>query len=292
MHATNLDIDLLRSFAAVADTGSFTAAAELVARSQSAVSVQIKRLEESLGQRVFERTSRSLALTPAGEALLGYARRILELNDESIRRIAEPPVTGVIRLGITEYFVPGELPRILGRFAAAYPGVQLEVRMGLSRDLRENMAAGELDAVIVRLTPRERAKAIWSEAQVWVVREGCEPERGSALPLALLPAPCVLREHALESMKRLKRPWKITFTGSSMASVQAAVSAGLGVSILPRSSVLPGMQVLNRGRDYPDPGRLEVGVLHGSGARRDIVVALEQVLRQTLDVLALSRMAA
>jgi len=292
MTTANLDIDLLRSFAAVADTGSFTAAGELVARSQSAISIQIKRLEETVGQKVFERTSRSLALTPSGETLLGYARRILELNDESIRRIAEPPVTGEIRLGITEYFVPTELPRILSRFAAAYPGVQLEVRMGLSRDLRTKMAGGDLDAVVVRLAPRERAKAIWSEAQVWVAREDFELARGDAVPLALLPAPCVLREHALESMKRLRRPWKVSFTGSSMVSVQAAVSAGLGVSIIPRSSLLPGMKVLSRSRDYPHPGRLDVGVLPGAGARKDIVDALEQVMRQTLDVLAVSRMAA
>src|SRR5262245_1332018 len=152
----NLDIDLLRSFAAIADTGSFTAAGELVARSQSAVSVQVKRLEELVGQRVFERTSRSLALTPAGNTLLGYARRILELNDESVRRIAEPPVVGEIRMGITEYFVPHELPQILARFAAAYPGVYLEVTMGLSRDLRGALARGELDAVIARLAPSER----------------------------------------------------------------------------------------------------------------------------------------
>ena len=289
MHVANLDIDLLRSFAAVADTGSFTAAAELVARTQSAVSVQVKRLEEIVGRRVFERTSRSLALTPAGETLLGYARRILELNDESVRRIAEPPVTGEIRLGITEYFVPNELPAILARFAAAYPDVHLEVRMGLSRDLREELARKQFDAVIVRLAPRERDQAIWSEPQVWVARKGFEPERGAVLPLALLPAPCVLREHALESLKRLKRPWKIAFTGSSMVSVQAAVCAGLGVSILPRSSLLPGMQVLPKGRNYPDPGPLEVGVLRGAGARTDIVAALERVIGQTLDVLALSR---
>jgi DNA-binding transcriptional LysR family regulator len=289
MAASNLEIDLLRTFAAVADSGSFTAAGELVARSQSAVSLQVKRLEESLGQKVFERTSRSLALTAAGETLLGYARRILELNDESVRRIAEPPVTGAIRLGITEYFVPTELPRILSRFAMAYPGVQLEARMGLSRELREEMVAGRLDAVIVRLAPHERAKAIWREAQVWVAREGSAPERGNVVALALLPAPCVLRQHAIESMKRSKRPWKVTFTGSSMASVQAAVSAGLGASIVPRSLLLPEMQVLAHGRDYPDPGRLDVGVLRGARARKDIVDALERVIRQTLDVVAVSR---
>ena len=291
MRTANLDIDLLRSFAAVADSGSFTAAAELVARTQSAVSVQIKRLEEILGRRVFERTSRSLALTGAGETLLGYARRILELNDESVRRIAEPPVAGVIRLGITEYFVPTELPRILARFAAAYPGVQLEVRMGISSELRDAMSAGALDAAILRLAPRERPKAIWSEPLVWVAREGGAPARGEAVPLALLPAPCWLREHALDSMKRLKRQWQLAFTGSSMASVRAAVSAGLGVSILPLSSVLPGMEVLPRGRDYPAPGRLDVGVVRGPKAPKDIVDALERVIRQTLEVIAVGRAA-
>lgn len=286
MGATNLDIDLLRSFAAVADTGSFTAAGEVVARTQSAVSIQIKRLEEVVGRRVFERTSRSLTLTPAGETLLDYTRRILELNDESVRRVTEPPISGEIRLGITEYFVPAELPRILARFAGAYPGVHLEVRMGLSRDLREQLAAGALDAVIIRLAARARVKPIWSEPQSWVVRDGFEITRSAPLPLVLLPAPCILREHAIESMKRSKRPYKIAFTGSSMASVQAAVAAGLGVSILPRSSVLPGMQVLANGRNYPDPGRLDVGVLRGAGARADIVTALEGIARQTLDVIA------
>jgi DNA-binding transcriptional LysR family regulator len=288
MRGANLDIDLLRSFAAIADTGSFTAAAELVARTQSAVSVQIKRLEEIVGRRVLERTSRSLVLTPAGATLLGYARRILELNDESVRRMGEPPVSGEIRLGITEYFVPNELPAILARFAAAYPDVHLEVRMGLSRDLREELAQKELDAIVVRLASREREQAIWSEPQVWAAREGFELARGAVLPLALLPAPCVLREHALQSLKRLKRPWKIAFTGSSMVSVQAAVCAGLGVSILPRSSLLSGMQML-KGGSYPDPGRLDVGVLRGASARADIVAALQRIISQTLNVLALTR---
>ena len=292
MHATNLDIDLLRSFAAVSDTGSFTAAGEVVSRTQSAVSIQIKRLEDIVGKRVFERTSRSLTLTLAGETLLDYTRRILELNDESVRHIMQPPIRGEIRLGITEYFVPADLPRILSRFAAAYPGVHLEVRMGLSRDLRELLAAGELDAVILRLASRDRLKPIWSEPQFWVVREGFEITRGAPLPLVLLPAPCILREHVIESMKRMKRPYKIAFTGSSMASVQAAVGAGLGVSVLPRSSVLPGMQVLASGRNYPDPGRLDVGVLRGAGGRADIVTALEGIARQTLDVLAAGKLAA
>lgn len=284
MRIANLDIDLLRSFAAVVDCGSFTGAGEVVARTQSAVSVQIKRLEEALGKSVFERTSRSLALTPAGEMLLGYARRILELNDESLRRIAEPPVAGSIRLGITEYFVASDLPVILSRFNAAYPDVHLEVRMGLSSELRGALSAGSLDAAVVRLAPGERAKALWGEPLVWAVREGSEPQRGAIVPLALLPEPCVLRAHALESLTRLRRRYKIAFTGSSMASVQAAVSAGLGVSILPRSSLLAGMRTLSGGREYPNAGRLHVGVLRAASASKAIVDALQRVIAETLEI--------
>lgn len=289
----NLDMDLLRSFAAVADTGSFTSAADLVARTQSAVSVQIRRLEDIVGKRILERTSRSLQLTPAGATLLDYARRILALNDETVRRIAEPPMSGVIRLGITEYFVPTALPRLLARFAAAYPGVRLEVQMGLSAELRERLGAGALDAAIVRRSARDRIKPAWSEPQRWVAADGYEPpapREPAAIPLVLLPAPCVLRTFALDAMKRGRRPFTIAFTGSSMASVQAAVAAGLGVSIVPQSAVLPGMRPLARG--LPNPGRLEVIVLRRSGAQPEIVDALERVIRQTLDVLAASRMGA
>src|SRR3954462_2956876 len=200
MTGSNLEIDLLRTFTAVADTGSFTGAGEGVARSQSAVSLQVKRLEDPLGQKVFERSSRSLALTPAGTLLLGYARRILELNDDSMRRIGEPPVTGVIRLGITEYFVPQELPRILGRFAAAYPGVAIEAQMGLSGDLRVQLTSGALDAAIVRLPPGARTKPLGSEPYAWVAPESLTLAPGATVPLALLPEPCVLREHVLQSM--------------------------------------------------------------------------------------------
>ncbi|OGB25976.1 MAG: hypothetical protein A3I66_09815 [Burkholderiales bacterium RIFCSPLOWO2_02_FULL_57_36] len=292
MQTRNFDIDLLRSFAAVADTGSFTIAGEIVARSQSAVSIQIKRLEESVGCKIFERTSRSLALTPAGETLLGYARRLLELNDESFRRMTEPAVAGEISLGVTEYFVPGELAKILARFAAVYPDVHLDVRMGLSRDLHSAISAGELDAAIVRIAPREQRKAIWSEPQQWVARQDFVLEKGAVLPLAVLPPGCILREYAVDALKKARQPCRITFTSSSMSGVQAAVLAGLGVSIVPRSSVLTGMRVLPRSKLFPDPGHLEVGILRAPGAQQDIITALENIVHQTLSLLTITRPAA
>src|SRR5437868_7058380 len=194
----NLELDLLRSFAAVADTGSFTAAADLVARTQSAVSMQIKRLEDILGRRVFERSSRSLALTPDGSVLLDYARRKVE--------------------------------------------------------------------------------PIWKEPEEGVAAEGFE-DRDAPVPLVALPPGCVLRDFAMEALKKHKRGWRLAYTGSSMTSVQAAVLAGLGVSILPLSAVVPGMRIL-RGRAWPNPGALEFGVIQGAGARDEIVQALESVARE------------
>ena len=278
----NLEIDQLRSFVAVAESGGFTAAAARVARTQSAVSMQVKRLEETLGRRVLERSSRAVALTPEGRLLLDYARRMLALNDESVRRIASPPLAGRVRLGITEYFVPNDLARILARFAAAHPGVSLEVRMGLSRDLREDLRAGRLDAAFVRAEgPGAAGDILWREAQCWVAADAWEEDRAVPLPLVALPAPCVLRKFALEAGGRRRAGVRVAYTGSSMASVQAAVVAGLGVSIVARSSVLEGMRVL-QGRAWPDPGALEVTALAGKGAAPEVLAALGTVARQEL----------
>jgi DNA-binding transcriptional LysR family regulator len=277
-----LELDLLRTFTAVADTGSFTAAAERVSRTQSAVSMQIKRLEELLGRRVFERTSRTIALTGHGRILIDYARRMLSLHDESLRRLANPDVSGRARVGVTEYFLPGELPRLLARFAGAHPQVQLDVRMGLSKDLRADVRAGRLDVAIVRLEG-ERAgepEPFWQEPQVWVASESWERDKSAPIPLAALPPGCVLREFAMETFKRRGHAWRLAYTGSSMASVQAAILAGLGVSILAQSSVQPGMRVLPRSRDWPDPGELRVGLMEGKGASAAIVEAFTGVLAQ------------
>ena len=276
-----LELDLLRTFAAVADTESFTAAAERVARTQSAVSMQIKRLEELLGRRVFERTSRSIELTDDGRILIDYARRMLSLHDESLRRLANPDVAGRARLGITEYFLPAELPRLLSAFAAAHPRVQLDVRMGLSRDLRAELRAGRLDAAIVRLDKPQPGdpEPIWREPQVWTAAESWEPGGSGSTALVALPPGCVLREFAMETFKRQRRDWHLAYTGSSMTSVQAAILAGLGVSILARSSVMRGMRILPRSRQWPDPGELRIGLLEGKGANPGIVGALKAVVR-------------
>jgi DNA-binding transcriptional LysR family regulator len=292
MPTASLDIDLLRSFVAVADSGSFTAAGELVARTQSAISVQIKRLEELLDARVFERTSRSLALTPAGERLLGYARRMLALHDESLRAVTEAPVAGELRVGISEYFQPQQLPTLLARFARRHMQVHLEVRIGLSRGLMKSLDSGDLDVVIGRIEEGGRHDAIWREPLHWAAARGLPIERGQPVPLAVLPAPCSFREQALTLLDRKRRPWRIALTGSGMAGIQAAVSAGVGVSILPASMLLSSMRILDRADGFSDPGELRLGFYQRQAAPTPPVAAFREIVEETLELLSVAKRSA
>ena len=292
MTPASLDIDLLRSFVAVADSGSFTAAGELVARTQSAVSVQIKRLEELLDARVFARTSRSLALTPAGERLLGYARRLLALHDESLRAMTRDTVAGELRVGISEYFLPPQVPALLARFARRHAQVHLEVRIGLSRSLTGALEAGELDAVIGRVEDGDRKEALWREPLHWAAARGLMLERDQPVPLAVLPPPCSFREQALGLLDRKKRAWRIALTGSGMTGIQAAVSAGVGVAILPASMLLPSMRILDRTDGFPDPGEHRLGFYQRRAAPAPLVTAFRETVEETLDLLGAARRSA
>ncbi len=291
MSTPNLDIDLLRSFVAVADSGSFTAAGELVARTQSAISLQIKRLEELLDARVFERSSRSLALTSAGENLLGYARRILALHDESVRAVTRPPVAGELRVGISEYFHPQQVPALLARFAKRHALAHLEVRIGLSRWLMKSLAADELDAVIVRCEDADSEPPIWREPLHWACARDFALERGQPVPLALLSAPCAFRELALSTLARKKRAYRIALTGSGMAGVQAAVSSGVGISILPATMLQPGMRILTAKEGFPDPGELRMAFYQRRAAQAPLVAAFRETVEETLELVGVSRTA-
>lgn len=289
MHAANLDIDLLRTFVAAADTGSFTAAGDLVARTQSAVSIQIKRLEETLDTRVFDRTSRSLALTQAGATLLTYARRMLDLNDESVRAVTAPPVTGEMRVGISEYFQPSAVTNMLARFARAYPRAHVEVRIDLSRSLKKMLAAGELDLVIGRVEPQERIEAFWQEPLQWVCAKDAAFDAKSPLPLVVLPPGCGLRELSLALLNKKKRPWRIALTTSGMNGLLPALEAGLGVSILPASLMTGGMRALGREDGLPAPGEQGLAFFERRGAPRELVRAFSGMVRERAAVAGAAR---
>jgi DNA-binding transcriptional LysR family regulator len=281
MHA-DLDPDLLRCFLAVTDSGGFTAAGERIGLSQSAVSLKVKRLEAQLDRRLFARSSRSLALTEDGELLQGFARRLLAMNEEAVRRLTAPPLEGRLRLGVAEYFVPQHLAGLLAGFRRAHPKVRLEVRIGLSSELLALMEAGSLDVVFGKRDPGDQhGRVIAEEPLVWVGSDELEIAAG---PLALLtmPPPCSYRMAATGSLDRIGRDWDIMFTSPSIMGVQAAVAAGLGVAVLGRASVLAGMRVLGPEAGLPELGSIEVAIWGEEQAPAGLSEPLVALLTQAL----------
>ncbi len=263
----NLDIDLLRAFVSVADLGSFTRAAEALLRRQSTLSLQIKRLEDGLGRRLLDRSARRVRLTPAGEALLGEARHMLELNDRLLATLDQPVLEGRVRLGTPEDFATTHLPRVLARFAETYPAVQLEVTCDLTLTLLGQFRHGDFDLVLVKREPErsDRGVRVWREPLVWVAAERLAIERDRPLPLVVSPPPCVYRKRAVDALDRARRGWRVAYSCASLAGQHAAVRAGLGVTVLPKDMVPPGLVAIERRSLLPDLHDTEIALLARRG---------------------------
>lgn len=282
MRHPDLELDLLRAFVAVAETGSFTAAADVVHRSQSAVSQKVLRLEEILGRRVFDRTSRSLGLTPDGERLLVAARQMLEFNDKLMRAWREPPASGTLRLGVSEDFIPGQLPKLLARFGRLYPGVHIDLMTGLSCTLLEAYDADRLDAVIAKRSgAHPRGRVIWREPLVWLASADYELDFTRPARLVMLAPPCSYREMMIAALDSVRREWNAACTASSLTGVQAAVAGGLGVTLLGRSFLQEGMQILRAPEIWPALPMTEIMVL-GEERAADLVQPLITFLGESL----------
>lgn len=300
MRIPDLDIEALRAFVMVSDLGGFTAAADRLGRTQSAISVRIRKLEESLDCRLFERTSRSLALTREGERLLGYARRILAINDDAARHFTQPEVGGEIRIGVAEYFVPQSLARVLRQFARLHPRTHVEVRVGMSGQLAAAWQAGELDMVIIKdeeevaVPNRLRGRVIRTEPLRWIASPDFladwRSEHGTGLmdmeagglpplPLCALPAPCLFRARGTGALDHLGRAWRCVYTSESVMGVLAAARAGLGVAVVGGGAVSAGLDVLTPADGFPDLGTMNLILLGEEGAA---LSAPEQALRLAL----------
>jgi len=279
----NLEIDLLRAFVAVAETGGFTAASEVVRRSQSAVSQKVLRLEDILGRRLFARTSRSLSLTREGEQLLVVARRMLELNDAAVRKLAEPPASGSLRLGIAEDFVPRQLPALLARFRRLYPDVRLELMTGLSCGLLAAYDAGRLDVAIAKKDgAAQRGRVIWREPLAWLAPAGRLPDPDAPVPLVLLPPPCTYRDVMVQALDAARRAWLPACTSGSLMGIQAAVAGGLGVTVLGRSFAQEGLQILPPSAAWPALPMTEIVVLGEDGPAAGLARPLVGFLTDSL----------
>ena len=280
---TNLDLDLVRTFSTIATTGNFTRAAESLRRQQSTISLQIQRLESTLGQKLIERTPRSVRLTSEGETFLGYARRLLDLNDEVVSRVNEPDMHGTVRLGTPEDFATQHLPRVLARFTQAYPVVALEVTCDLTLNLIERFRKGDFDLMLIK---RERGAAepggirVWREPLVWVTSERNFWSAEGPLPLVVSPQPCVYRKRATEALDKAHRRWRIAYTCGSLAGSIAAVKAGLGITVLPKDMVPPGLRVID-GRPLPYLKDTEIALLQ----RENLSVPARRLMEHVINSL-------
>lgn len=234
-----LDLDVLRTFVAIAETGSFTLAANAVFRTPSAVSMQIKKLEEILGVPVFLRDARSVSLTQDGEMLMGYARRMLAINREAVSKFIVPDISGVVRLGSPDDYGERVLPYVLRRFAKTHPSIAVDVTIDMSSNLRRRMAERQLDITlftVCRNIPQD-AEVLLTEPIVWGgARGGCAHLR-DPLPVSLWEEGCVWRADALDALGREGRNYRIAYMSAHTAGQRAAILADLAVAPLPKSFI-------------------------------------------------------
>lgn len=261
------DLDLLRSFVAVVEAGGFTRAAARLELTQSSVSIHIRRLEQGLGRKVFQRDGRDVTLTAAGEALLPMARRLLDLADETRIRLTEPDVGGIVRLGTPEDFATRHLPDVLSRFARAHPQVALEVNCDFTANLLDGFGKGQYDLVLCKREPQgpSGGTKVWREPLVWVAAERLRPPADQPIALVLAPSPDIYRRRALSALEAAGRPWRIVYTSPSLAGVQAAVRAGLGVTVLAKEMLAPGLTLLGEESGLPDLPDTEIALYRAPG---------------------------
>jgi DNA-binding transcriptional LysR family regulator len=289
MRRITFDLDVLRSFALGVELGSFAKAADRLGRSTSAVSAQLKKLEDQAGTPMLRRQGRSMALTEAGETMLAYARRLLELNDEAAAAIHGAELEGWIRLGLQEDFGETLLPDVLGRFARAHPKVRIEARIARNAELLDRVTAGRLDLALaweagVTTTHVEHLSEV---PMCWIGpsagKVGWSRDSGDPLPLISLEAPCLLRTAATAALDRAGLPWRIAFTSASLAGIWAAVAAGLGVALRTPLGLPHSVHGLEAGElGLPDMPRLGLSLYRADKEGGEAVQRLEGILRERL----------
>ena len=262
MRRVTFDLDVLRSFVTGVEMGSFARAADRLGRSTSAISAQLKKLEEQLGMPVLRKTGRGMTPTAAGESLLAYARRLLELNDDAVAAVRGVELAGSIRLGMPEDFGEHILTEVLGRFAHAHPRVRIEARVARNAQLMEQLAAERLDLLLAWDAgssdgPASVTHLIDALPMRWIGKADAAPLApaggGEPLPLVMLDAPCLMRTAATSALDRAGIAWRVAFTSPSLGGVWAAVAAGLGVTVRTAIGVPAHLRLLDAGTLPPLP---------------------------------------
>lgn len=275
----NLDLTSLRSFVAVAETGGVTRAAGLLNLTQSAVSMQLKRLEESLGIALLDRSGRGVALSPAGEQLLSYARRMLELNDEVHRRLTCQSFEGEIKLGAPHDLVYRVIPQVLKQFHAAFPRMRVSLNSTLTKTLKEQFARGELDMILTtEAGPVEGAETLTSLPLVWVGAPDGQAWKERPLRFASEPL-CIFRPHVFRALDEAGIPWEMGVESTATRAVEAGVEADLAVYAQLAGLTPPTMAPVPHGGALPDLPSFAVNFYRAETARGQAHDALADMVR-------------
>jgi DNA-binding transcriptional LysR family regulator len=261
---TNVPTDLLRTFVTVIDLGSYTRAAEALGRTQPAVSLQIRRLEDLLRTQLINTDGRQLRLTDSGVALGPYARQILRLNDDIVAHYADEALSGWIKVGLPTDFSNAFLLAAITRFAASHPDVRVEVESRLSRDLRQTVAADKIDIAVGIAPTQDEAYLVNSSAitPIWAVAEGFRWDRKTALPLVRHPDPCEYADRMRDALRARRISWTTRLVATDVAGIQAAILGGIGASALTPATLSPGMRVGTVAEGFPPLAPLRIGMFY------------------------------
>lgn len=277
-----LDLDLLRTFVAVVESGNFSNAAPRVGRSQSAVSMQMQRLEEELGRPLLVRMPRTVVPNAAGNDLLVYARRLLRLSDEARASVSHPEDAGTVRLGVPDDYAAFLLPPVLARFAEDYPRVTVELVCEPSRLLVPAIDEGRIDLAIVTRLPSQPFEILRREPFVWVAAPNHVAWSLDPLPVALFEPGCAARMNVIDALSGGGRAYRSTYSSASLLGLCAVVQAGLAVAGLAASSVPPTLAVVGEAEGLPPLEPLNVSLVRSSASDTAAVARLEDFLRKVL----------
>lgn len=282
-----LDLDVLRTFVAIAETGSFTTAANSVFRTPSAVSMQIKKLEDILGRAVFSRDARSVALTADGEMLLGYARRMLSINREAVSKFIIPDISGVVRLGSPEDYGERVLPYVLKRFAETHPSIAVDVVIDQSVNLRRRMDDRSLDITLLTNSCKvsmSGAEVMLTEPIVWSGAKGGSAHMKDPLPVSVWEEGCAWRAGALEALGRQGRNYRIAYMSAHTAGQRSAILADLAIAPLPKSFLGNDLVELGSSDGLPEIGNYSLALLVAPDASAPAKAAADHI-RATFEAL-------
>ena len=270
----NLQLEYLRTFVAVVDTGGFTRAAGVVNKTQSAVSMQIKRLESEIDSPLFERRGKGIRLTPTGVTLLPHARRLLAEHEEAVRNLSQPPLEGRLRFGSPEHYTSWILPRLLTGFAESYPRIQVEMICANSPEIREGVAKGDLDLGLSTQAQDKRevkGEVIGHDPLVWIGARDWIPKPDTPLALAVFEDGCIFRSWALEALEQAGVDHRIVYVSRSEAGIQDAVRAGLAVAPVVQSNVPEDLDIFGQEARLPLLPVSNIVLHRRAGEPRDVI---------------------